>query len=301
MAHALRQIEAHQRAAPAETPRFAYLFEDSPLSAKLGDLFREVLDRGLRPSTFFFMPRADVLLALRPTLERLLPELAAAGHRLRPLSVGAENFSPDENERFNKGVTTDQLWACFELMRDFEARFPETFASADPGYFAGILFTPWTRPADLRENLEAARRLGAAWLQKVVGIRLQLWEGAAITELARHDGLTTDALVGSLRDVSAVCMSSPNDREVPWGFADPRTARLHQLLVRLEPTPEQATFGPDDALVRELRDQRARLPREQARDYVGVARGLVDAVDALGPDAPVAALFDRVAPAGDAE
>ena len=289
--HALRQIAAHQKA--GREPRCAYLLEDSPLSARLGEFLAEALSRRLKPSTFFVMPRVDTLLALRPTLERLLPRLQAAGHALRTLSVGAENFSDRENLRLNKGLTAAQLWAGQELLRDLSARFPGAFASADAecGY-ASILFTPWTRPEDLRRNISAARRLGPMWLQRAMGSRLQLWEGLPITELARRDGLLA-AGPGDAAELSAICLSNPNRRELAWRFADPRTRLLLRLLIRLEPVPFQASLPQGDPLLAQVRRLRAGLPGELGRDYVGLAAALVAAAAALGPRAGAAAVFAR--------
>ncbi len=288
---ALRQIEASQRAAPQSQKEFAYLFEDSPLSGELAGLFEAVLDRHLKPSIFYTMIRVDVLLGLLTLLEAFLPRLRDAGHGLRVLSIGAENFSEPENERFNKGVSTAQIWKCFERIRDVEARFPQTFACPDHGYFSAILFTPWTTPADLRTNIEASRQLGASWLNRSLGTRLQLWPEVPITDLARRDGLLVDRRDPAVQDITAVCGSSPDQREVLWRFADERTARIHAILIRLEPLPQQATFSREDAQVQEVARLRALLPPETAEDYIALVAGVVDAVVDLGPGASTEAVF----------
>ncbi len=297
--HVLRQIEAHQRAAQPGAV-FAYLFDDTRVSTELERLFAAVLERNLLPATFHVKIRVDVLLALARRLEPLLPLLAAAGHRIRVLSVGAENFSEVENARFNKGISQAQIWACYERMRDLEARFAGTFASGDVSYFSGILFTPWTRPQDLQANLEAAQRLGPEWLKKVIGTRLQLWEGAPITELARHDGLCVDTR-GAAADLLAVCRTSPDEREAAWRFADAGTERIYRLLVRLEPVSPLVVLAPQDALFAEIRQWRAGLPKSLAEDYIGLAVALVAAVVALGPEAPTAAVLAHATPPAVAE
>jgi len=288
---ALRQIEASQRAAPQGQERFAYLFEDSPLSGELAGLFAAVLDRGIKPSIFYTMIRVDVLLGLLALLEDALPRLQTAGHGLRILSIGAENFSGPENERFNKGISTAQIWKCFERIRDIEARFPETFACPDHGYFSAILFTPWTTPEDLRANIEASRRLGASWLNRSVGTRLQLWPEVPITDLARRDRLLVDRRDPAVQDITAVCASSPDQKELPWRFADARTARIHAILIRLEPLPVQATFARDDAQYLEIARLRALLPAEFAKDYITLVDGVVGAVLELGADASLQTVF----------
>jgi hypothetical protein len=292
---ALRQIEAHQRAVTTAGPQaepLEYLFEDTPLSDDLPGFLAAVLERELLPSTFTTMTRVDVLLGMRDSLDGLLPRLTAAGHRLRILSIGAESFSAAENARFNKGLDAAQIWACHGMIRDLEARFPGTFACPDLGYFATILFTPWTTPADLSENVAAARTLGAPWLNRAIGSRLQLWEGLPITDLARRDGLAVDAPAGSVAEVEAICHSSPDQREVPWRFADPRTALLHRVLIRLEPIPCQARLHADDPLLAEIAARRARLRGEVGRDYVGVVARLVAAAEPLDGEADVSQLLD---------
>ena len=126
---ALAQIEAHQAAA-AELPdvHFEYVAEDGELLARLPALFAALLERRARPLTFYAMLRADQLLGMRRELDALLRRLAELEHRLHLVSVGAESFSAEENERLNKGLTSEQLWACHDLMRGYEARFPGTFA-----------------------------------------------------------------------------------------------------------------------------------------------------------------------------
>lgn len=278
---AIRQIVAHQ-AATEESPPHEYLFEDTPLSPRLTELFEAVLARRLRASTFYTMIRVDVLLGMRALLEELLPRLRDGGHALRVLSIGAENLSDAENLRFNKGITQGQIWSCHAMIEDFQARFPGTFACPDFGFFSAILFTPWTTPADLLINVEGARRLGRMWLNRVIGTRLQLWEGMPITDLARRDGLVAERAGASVGDIEAICRSSPDQREIPWRFADPRTARLHSILIRLPPAPNQVRFREDDPLLARVRALCSRLPREIREDYVGLVSALVQAGERVG-------------------
>ncbi len=317
---ALKQVEAHQQAAPAqtgglrggrfasetplrgefrtETPCFEYHVEDAGVHDKLPAFLDTLMERGIRASTFYTVIRADTFLRMRDDLEATLARMQEEGHRLRLLSMGAESFSAAENERYNKGLTPEQLWQSFEAITELSERFADTFAVEDFGYFATILFSPWTLPEDLKANIDAARRLGPGWLQRAVGTRLQLWEDAAITELARHDGLLAGDL-GSTGDIAAVCISDPHGREIPWRFRDPRTELIFKLLIRLDPIPEQALFADEDELAEELRRLRARLPAEIAGDYVRLAGALVDAVETLGAEAEPEEIFAHVAPLSD--
>ena len=291
---ALRQLEAEQREQPERSGRAEYIFDGNGLSAMFEPFFKGLLERGLKPSTITGMLRVDQLLGLRSRLGDLLPRLEAAGHALRLLSMGAESFSQDENERFNKGLRAEQLDKAYELIVDLEKRFPETFGRVDPSTFAAIMFTPWTRPNDILANVAAARRLGAPWLQTAMGTRLQLRPGLPITALARRDGLTTEAH-GSGADVEAVCLSGPDEEEIPWRFADPATERIHQILIRVDPIPEQVNVDPGDPVVLEIREACSRLPDKVAKDYVGFVEAIVNAVAALGHEAPLAEVLGRAA------
>ena len=288
---ALAQIEAHQKAAP-KTPRFTYLLGQSPLGDRFEALGQALLRRRLKPSTFITMLRPDALLAKRRVLEGVLRGLRAAGHQLRLVSIGADNLSDVENERFNKGVTARQLLACHALLRLWARRYPETFFP-EPG-FSGILFTPWTRPEDLLANIAAARAIGEQWLVKMVGTLLQLWPGTAITELARHDGLLARRF-GSAADISISCVPGTPRRELPWRFADPRVETIHRYAIRLDPRPRSALLGEKDELVQALRRRRAALDPKLGQDYIGLLRLLVLAVAELGAQAGVEQVFDFIA------
>jgi hypothetical protein len=289
---ALRQIEAHQRDRAGEGAPFAYLLDDGRIAADLPGLLAAVLERGLRPSVFHAMPRVDELLAQHERLRAILPRAAAAGHRVSLLSTGVENFSPDENARLAKGIAPEQVWACWRVMKELEAAFPGAFTAEHEG-FTAILFTPWTRPSDLRANVEAARRLGPSWLARVMGTRLQLFPGAPVTALARRDGLLSDAM-GSAGDVAAVCLSDPDASEIAWRFADPRTERAHAILIRLDPIPTAAAVA-EHPLTAEIRGLRAALPPALAGDYVALVAAVIDAVEALGSKVSAGEVFAWIA------
>ncbi len=279
---ALRQLAAYQRTPHTMRTTEEVLIESGAIAADLRDFLAAVLEHGLQPTTFYFMPRIDEFVGQAARIELLLPQLQQAGHRIGLLSTGMENFSPHENERFNKGISAEQVWACFELIQRLEQAFPDTFF-AETGFFAGILFTPWTRPEDLRINLQAARRLGSLWLSRVVGVRLQLRPNTPIAELAQLDGLMIPAPEPT--DLASEALTRPGEHELAWRFADPRTETLQRLLVRLDPLPHQSVMAQDDALLAVVRQWRSRLPAELAGDHVGVAQLIVEAGAQLGPDA----------------
>jgi hypothetical protein len=286
---ALKQVRAHQQANPHPTGPHHYHVEDARVAVHLDRFLTRVLEDGLAPSAFHVYLRADEFLALRPRLERVLPDLRAAGHRVSILSMGAENFSPDENLRLNKGLEPAQALRALDQLEELERRFPTAFAFRDNG-FSAILFTPWTNLADLRLNFHAARRLGPRWLSYFLGTRLQVRRGGVLAERASQDGLLCEAWPDDSSQ-DPVCLVNPSDQELPWRFQDGLTARAHSLLVRLEPVSPQVTLAQADELHRALNLGRTRLPPALDRDPFGLCLALVDAVEALGPQAtPQAAL-----------
>lgn len=289
----LGQIEAHQRAAAPTAGAFEYITEDSGLPLMLDRLIDGLEARGLRPSIFYLLMRADRILEQRERLERTLERMAASGHGLRLLSIGLENFSPDENERFNKGLTAAQIWECFDLLAGLEARFPGTFAVPDQGYFSPILVSPWTRPSDLRANLEASRRLGEGWLNRALGTRLQLREEAPVTALARAEGLVAETFDGA-GDLTPICLASAEEREVPWRFADPIVARVHAILIRIDPVPVTVRYPEDDPLRLRVRRLLQVFPDRSDLPLADLCLGVLEAVEALGPSVAPEPVFERV-------
>ncbi len=281
---AMRQIVAHQAGEGGAARHREYYFEDAGFNTNISGLLDAAVDRGIAPSTFTTMLRADVLLGQRAALEQSLPRAAEAGHGIRLMSIGAESFSEAENVRFNKALSPRQLWDCFDMIQDFEARFPNAFGCVDPGYFSTILFTPWTLPEDLLINIRAARKLGLEFLKRTVGTRLQLFPRLPITELAAHDGLLVSE-GGDARDIPDSNLWNAELDDIQWRFADPLTERAQRLLVRLDPIPEQVALDDGDPLLAEIRQARAELPPRVAGDYVALAEAVVHAVVTLGVEA----------------
>lgn len=201
------------------------------------ELFALVLRLGLPPSVFLFNPRLDDVLRARRRIEKVLPALAKAGHEVRLLSMGVENFSERENTRFNKRITLGQVDEFLALTKDWGRRFPGVFRPFKDGRDAVelgfILFTPWTTLADLRVNLEAAAARGfpecGYWLYSVLLIE----EKAPLHLLAREDG---GVLAGEFPDKGQYYGLFKNEGELrdvrAWRFKDARVAELFASLVR---------------------------------------------------------------------
>ncbi len=223
----LRQVVAHQAATPSHVTAFNYWLDQGLAGEHVHLLLERLARLDLRPTRVTTLLRPDQFLARIPALERVLPRMAERGHRLDLVSVGADNLSATENARFNKGISPARVLAAREAAQDLERRWPEAFSCLD---FSWILFTPWTRLSDLRDNILGARRMGPGVLKGILGTVLQLWEGTPITALARRDGAIADRFEGSLALVEVSNVPPANVREVPWRFLDPTTRRAHEVL-----------------------------------------------------------------------
>jgi hypothetical protein len=288
----MRQIEAHQQQASAEGPPYRYNIPQSEISSQLVRFLDEVIQRRVAPSQFTTMVRVDLFLAQLEGLRCLMPAMESAGHRLTLVSMGGENFSDEENGRLNKGLTSQQLLSCYTALRELEESHPRAFSYSDTG-FSAILFTPWTTPEDLRKNLSAARVLGESWLKTVLGTRLQLWDGTPITELARHDGLLADRFA-SPGDIEALCISSPDQRELPWRFLDPVMERIHSLVIRLAPRLFQARFDPEAPDVTLIQAEQKQLESDWDMSFIDVVEAIVNTVERLGPSADHEQIFGAI-------
>lgn len=281
---ALAQVEAHQRAFPAMRSRPRYVVEDARVGVQAGRFLRKLLARPLQASTFALGLRVDDVGGFVAALEEHAAELVASGHGFELFDLGVENFSASENLRFNKGFGAEAVWRSLADLDAFRARHPGVLQFEPQRALSAILFTPWTTPADLLINLEAARRLGPAFVRYLLGTRLQIVPGRAIEVLARRDG----ALAPSFDDVAAidpVCVTEAGLSELAWRFLDVSTRRLHCLLVRLEPVPDSVRLAPDDEGWRRLNQARALLPADLDASHQRLAEALVHAVVQLGPQA----------------
>ncbi|MDD5628190.1 MAG: hypothetical protein PHU21_03935 [Elusimicrobia bacterium] len=215
-----------------------YEFYDIRAFLRFDEVFAVVLRLGLPPSVFLFNPRIDDVLRARERIARALPGLARAGHEVRILSMGIENFSERENARFNKHISAAQVDRFLALSEQWQRSYPGVFRPFKGGRemveFGFILFTPWTTLADIRVNLEAAarRRFGERgyWLYST----LIIYRCTPILYLARKDG---EVLVNRFPDRGQVYGLVKNedepDRVVPWRFKDAKTAEYFAVLVRV--------------------------------------------------------------------
>ncbi|MEK7859526.1 MAG: hypothetical protein AAB320_10350 [Elusimicrobiota bacterium] len=237
-----------------------YEFFDIRSFWKFDEVFALILRLGLPPSVFLFNPRLDDVLRLRDRIERTLPALAEAGHEVRMLSMGAENFSERENTRFNKGISLDQVDEFLALTKRWGEAYPGVFKPYKAGHpvveIGFILFTPWTTLEDLRLNLTRAAERGfpgrGYWLYSI----LLLEPATPIFRLAEKEGV----IVESFPDRGQVYGLFKNEGELEdvhaWRFKDPKVADFFAMHVRVcaadREGPDCAFFEGDAAYGRTL-------------------------------------------------
>lgn len=287
---ALRQC----RAAAATTDRFSgdtYLIRAARVALRFGDFAQGVLDAGLPPSRFLFSYRVDELLRVADQVTKKLPALARAGHRLRIYNPGIENFSARENERFNKGITPEQVDRAVEQIRRWAQAYPDTFSFES---FGMILFTPWTTLDDVAINYRRLQRftfpeIGMEWRR--LRSKLQVLPETAIARLAARDGALVDSFDGFFF-WDGRCVGDPRQVELPWRFLDPRTAVYYELVWCLTAAQEPGC-RPADPLARRA----AALFRSRPDRWPHVLDFLLEALDAARRDPPPAdptELLERV-------
>lgn len=232
MGVAIRQFEVLYREGQ-RVPRDSghYDLHDIRLFRRIDEFARRIRALGIPPSTFCFSPRIDHVLRARDRLQTALGLFSEAGHTLRLFRIGAESFSPAEQERFNKGISKRQIDEVLALVRDLQDRWSRTFQCSQP--LAFITFTPWTTLADVRMTLSEARRWGLPPRGRWLYSTLELDRDAPITALAARDGdiLCDDWKDEALRYSTSVVATFRD--QVPLRFRDPRVAEFHAILVRL--------------------------------------------------------------------
>ncbi|MDD5302398.1 MAG: hypothetical protein PHS14_04740 [Elusimicrobia bacterium] len=215
-----------------------YEFFDVRAFFKFDALFAMIIRLKVPPAVFMFNPRLDDVLRLKGRIKKMLPALAAAGHEIRILSMGVENFSERENARFNKDITLAQVDEFLALMESWGGAYPGVFMpyrAGNPVVEIGlILFTPWTTLEDIRLNLTRAAERGfpgrGYWLYSI----LLLEPATPIFRLAKKEA---DVLVDRFPDRGQVYGLFKNEGELeevhPWRFKDAKAADFFAMHVRV--------------------------------------------------------------------
>ena len=234
---ALKQVAAVEAGVAPEAPPREYSIDSAHVFLNVGAFFEAVIRAGHPAAAFYVSCRVDELVRQGPKLEKVLPSLAQVGHTLHIANMGVENFSPEENQRFNKHITADQVRTVVRLLDAWQERWPGTVVFDKHGGFGFVLFTPWTTLDDLELNARVLRDLGLRNAEFCLTTRLLLLEGRPITLLARRDGLLAEAFEDELtaRFCRAGCITSPDQEEIPWSFRHPEVGLIHAIMLRRIP------------------------------------------------------------------
>ena len=227
-------------------------------------------EEAVPPTTFFVSTRLDRVLRLDDRIRRALPVLARRSHRIHIWNMGIENHSPRENERLNKGLTSQVVQDGIRAVLGLAEDFPDVFGFDGWGY---ILYTPWTTLDDLRINLRELRDLDPANAGFALGTALQLMPGLPVTFLARDDGLTMDAFEDLPTDSG--CITTWDGYEVPWRFQDPRVAVMYRLTRRFQPGRIIPAGDPE---AHRVQTWLGSLP-DRGEDLLQAAEALLDVID----------------------
>lgn len=233
----VRELKAWRRARPDLDE--AVLWDESPYRY-LPALVRRLRVEGLVPMRLCLHGRSDLLARSRDRLEEACQ---AAGPADRPevslavMLIGFESFSSAELQRLNKGLGPEEQEVAIRTCREIADAWPRTFAFDRYRSSSFILFTPWTTPADLRENISAFRRLGITDFATGMGnSKLRLYPNLPLHVRAAADGL----LLGGYEDAALdAARRFGYAVEHPWRFADPVIGTACGLYARLYPRVER--------------------------------------------------------------
>ncbi len=239
----LGQLRRYHETTDPAARRRRFMMLVAPALRWIGDVFAGMLDLGLPPIELYFTSRIDELLSAEEALRRCLPELAAVGHQLHFWQLGLENFSPEENRRFNKGVTPEEVERASNLLNGLEQAWPETVYFQRHGGFGMIVFTPWTRLEDLRINATEIQRLGLREQYSMLTSVLLLRRGTPLETLARRDGLLPED-TDTPDPFHAICITAWGEDALPWRFRHREVAVVHEAMAALFPG-RGAVVGPD--------------------------------------------------------
>ena len=232
---ALLQLRRYLETVPETERRDKLMLHMAPAFSKMQHFFKGVAALDLAPSRFFFTCRADELLRMADALRATMPALAERGHALHFWQVGLESFSPDENNRFNKGITPEEIEETIALVDELEAAWPGSFVFREHGGFGMIVFTPWTRLEDLRINVREIQRHGLREQYAMLTTSLQLRASTPLEALAERDGLIVRVKDPSIDPFDATCITHWGEDELPWRFRHPEVAALFGAMNRIFP------------------------------------------------------------------
>jgi radical SAM superfamily enzyme YgiQ (UPF0313 family) len=201
----------------------------------LSPLMRRIHAERLPVETLLVRTFPAILARNAALVERSIEDAVAAGVRIQLQQLGFENFVQDELDHLGKGVSVAENVAAARLLFRLRERF-----GAAVEVFRGhgfILFTPWTRPEDVVENVRVIRE-EAPFLAGSIGLASRLCFYDPFNPIYR------------LAEAEGLAVRSPRDYGLDFRFADARTDRMCRLARALEGDFLRKEAAPESALSR---------------------------------------------------
>ena len=238
---------------------------------------------GMERTALLVAARVDHLVAARPLLEAKLAKLQNRKEAIHLYTIGLENFSDPELDRFNKGFDSLTVVKAVNMLKELEVLYGRNFHYSGYMPLGLILFTPWTRLADLQRNIRLMQHFDLEYeTGNTFMSRLRLHEHLPITALAAKDGL----IVHDVEDALRLNRRKLFGYERAWRFADPRVEPVNRLAVRLE---SKGSFEGEPLF--EL--MQSRLPRMNRKQRIAFLLCIVDAAAQSGAPLSAQRLLDR--------
>lgn len=195
--------------------------------------------------------RPDVIAQRAPEIEALGAAAAACGTRLRIGVVGFENFSPQEIQVLNRGVSPEDLDTAAAILNRWSEHPPVGLVvrGFTPSF---ILFTPWTRLEDLDINLERIARHGL-WNANIE--RLRVGPATPVFAKARREGLVATTPSRPAQHPNGylaerdLCFAQPLTAAVAHGFETLRALAPDDQVELLLGVMETVRRAPDPAQI----------------------------------------------------
>lgn len=266
-------------------------FYDIQAFWKFDEVFEVILRLKVPPAIFLFNPRVDDVIRAKERIAKTLPALAKAGHEVRILSMGIENFSEQESRRFNKGITVEHVDGFLALAKEWGSAYPSVFKPFRGGSekieLGFILFTPWTTLKDIRINFEHAIARNFTekgyWLYSTLNIR----PGDPLSLLAKKDGGILGAGFSDKGQLFGLFKNEGDGAKVVrWRFRDAKAADFFAVIVRVcaaEREGNSSVFFAGDPLFALAQSLYAEANAQAPTLPFAVARCLLDLMESKKP------------------
>jgi len=248
---ALADQIAHVRQRAPHVERF--IIGDTYPTPYLALLLEKLAERRVSHCQILAQARPDWFLKIAARLEGLIPSLEERNIQLVFYLIGFENFSQDELDRMDKGLTVEQNLETIERLNAFERAHPKAFSARRYTSHGFILFNPWTTIDDLAKNAEITEQIEFyRFKSHFLLTRTRLYPYLPIFHKAKSEGLLIERYLDSQRSSARRVGYSP---EYPWRSPDARVELVFDLVASLhdnvQPRQHSRLLGEAVAIARE--------------------------------------------------